>query len=106
MSPLKYPTRHIFYILLQHPTELARPYVLGVQPKTSYTHALFQEYVEKAKKERDAGGSRAYISKRDIERWGCFVPVGSRVQPVEVDVYSEWLHHILESEGKDDKQLK
>ena len=106
MPPLKYPTRHTFYILLQHPTELARPYVLGLQPKTVYTQALFEEYVEKAKKERAADNYRAYISKRDIERWGCFVPVGARVQPVEVTVHSEWLHHILESEGKDNKELK
>jgi hypothetical protein len=94
------PFRHRLYLLIHTPTELARPVQMGFTPQTEYYNSLFENYHEKVTKERLAGGSRAYLSKRDIERWGFFPPCGARVQVMEVELPTEEFLEIYKKEAE------
>jgi hypothetical protein len=59
---------------------------------------------EEVERHRKAGGSVTHLSKRDIERWGFFPPVGARVQVVEIEVPSqEWFEMWEKEAGKEMK---
>ena len=79
------------YLLIHTPTELARPVQMGFVWKDSRSDGLFAEYETKTEENRKAGGSICHLSKRSIERWGFFPPVGARVQVLEVELPNqEW----------------
>jgi hypothetical protein len=73
---------------------MGHPVQLGFVHPGAETDALFQKYLEDVKRNREAGGSITHLSKRDIERWGFFPPVGARVQVMEVDIPSQdWIEY-------------
>lgn len=67
------------------------PVQLGFVPQKPWSNELFDKYLAEVKRHREAGGSVTHLTKRDIERWGFFPPVGARVQVLEVEVpQEEW----------------
>ena len=74
-----------FYLLTHTPVELARPVVMCVERATGHTDALFYDYKIKTEQERKQGSQNVYLSKRDIEKWHCWPPCGSRVQVIELN---------------------
>jgi hypothetical protein len=81
-----------FYFLIHTPTHMGFPTQMGFVPQTEWSNALFKEYLDDVKRNREAGGSITHLSKRDIERWGFFPPCGARVQVMEVEIPSkEWI---------------
>jgi hypothetical protein len=76
------------YAVIHHPTHMARPVVLGVHKASEWNRPLFEKYITEAAEtiEKYGGGNKVHLTKRDIERWGCNVPVGARAQVIEFDV--------------------
>lgn len=77
------------YLLLHTPTELGRPIQMGFVYPDEWSTSLFKKYETHVEENRKAGGYVTHLSKRDIERWGFFPPVGPRVQVVEVHLPPE-----------------
>ncbi len=79
------------YLLIHTPTHMARPVQMDFVWKDSRSDELFAEYEKDVERNRQAGGGATYLSKRSIERWGSFPPVGARVQVLEVEFpRQEW----------------
>ncbi len=76
------------YAVIHSPTEMARPIVLCVRKADAWSTPLFEKYVKEAAEtvKKHGGGNREMLSKKDIERWGCHVPVGARAQVIEFEV--------------------
>ncbi len=76
------------YAVIHSPTEMARPIVLGVYKSNAWTRPLFEKYVNDAQDtvNKFGGGNREMLSKKDIEKWCCHVPVGARVQVIEFEI--------------------
>lgn len=72
------------YLLIHTPVHLARPVQLGLVEASAWSEALFQKYAAQVEANRQAGAGSAYLSKRDIERWGFWPPCGARVQVLEL----------------------
>jgi hypothetical protein len=74
-----------FYLLLQTPTELARPVVYYAVRATRRTDALFDDYIKQTEQARLEGQSTYYMSKNEIQKWTPYVPCGPRMQVVAFD---------------------
>jgi hypothetical protein len=59
---------------------------MGFLGKNTWSDGLFETYKEGVQANLEAGVSYAYLSKKDIERWGFMPPVGARVQVLEVEI--------------------
>lgn len=88
------------YLLIHTPTELGRPIQMGFVYPATWSNALFKKYKAQVEENRKAGGYVTHLSKRDIERWGFFPPVGPRVQVMEVDVPTQEWFDMWENETK------
>jgi hypothetical protein len=89
------------YLLIHTPTHMARPVQMDFVWKDSRSDGLFAEYEKDVERNRQAGGGATYLSKRSIERWGSFPPVGARVQVLEVEFpRQEWFDAWAEAEAK------
>jgi len=74
------------YLLLNTPVHIGRPVFVGTVEHAEWSNALFEKYKAEAERNRQAGGSYSYMSKRDIERWGFFPPCGAWFEVVDVEV--------------------
>lgn len=95
------------YLLIHTPTHMGYPVQLGFVPQKVWSNALFQKYLAEVQKTRESGYSITHLSKRDIERWGFFPPVGARVQVMEVEVpRQEWfdMWGLLQSPPEKEKE--
>jgi hypothetical protein len=79
---------------------MARPVQMGFVPQTAWSDPLFETYKANVEENRKAGGYVTHLSKRDIERWGFFPPVGARVQVLEVEVPTQEWFDMWEKEMK------
>jgi hypothetical protein len=90
------------YLLFHTPTELGRPVQMGFVYPADWSDELFKKYATQVEENRKAGVGPTHLSKRDIERWGFFPPVGARVQVVEIEVPSqEWFEMWEKEAGKE-----
>lgn len=90
-----------WFVLIQTPvrsTGVSYPYALRVIHSGIYPNAL--PFFEKKRREWEREGCSGHLSKREIEDFGCFPPVGPRVHLVPLgDLHyplSELKKHDLE----------
>ncbi len=94
------------YLLIHTPTHLGRPVQLGFVEKAAWSTALFKNFTADVERNRQAGPHyKAYLSKRDIERWGFNPPCGARVEVVEVEVPA-WQMELLRPQPQPKPEMK
>lgn len=94
------------YLLIHTPTNMGYPVQMGFVPQKAWSNALFDKYLAEVKRTREAGYSVTHLSKRDIERWGFFPPVGARVQVMEVEIPKEEWFQMWEAEQEKQEKPK
>jgi hypothetical protein len=102
MNNLEMSKARRVYLLIHTPTHMGFPVQMGFVPQENWSNALFDKYLAEVKRTREAGYSVTHLSKRDIERWGFFPPVGARVQVMEVEVPSQEWFNMWKKEDKFD----
>jgi hypothetical protein len=98
------PTNRRVYLLIHTATHMGYPTQLGFVYPSPWSNEMFDKYLAEVKRNREAGGYVTHLSKRDIERWGFFPPVGARVQVLEVEIPSEEWFQMWQAEKEKEKK--
>lgn len=72
------------YLLVHTPTHIGRPFQVGLVEKNKWSDNLFAQYEKCVEHNRQLGGGRIYLKKREIEQWGFNPPCGARFEVIEV----------------------
>jgi hypothetical protein len=75
-----------YYLLINTPVELVRPYVMHMTRQTPRTDKLFKDYMMKVEEARKQGSQTYLMSKQDVQKWTAFFPAGLRVQALSLEI--------------------
>lgn len=81
--------RRLFVVLNKPVERNVVPYVVSVQQQYPETRPIYEA----------AWREDRHLTKREIERFGLMPPCGARFTVVEIELYDEWLRHLMSSRG-------
>lgn len=79
-------TSRLAYLVIHTPVHIGRPLQVGFVRPNLYSDGLFEKYIQDVEKNREAGGGRLHITKREIEQWGFMPPCGARFEVIKVEL--------------------
>lgn len=71
-----------FFLVVNHPPPLQKPYVLGLIKRTPQTELLF-EY----------GRNKTFLNRKEVERVGITSPIQTHAYLLPVEVPRDWFLH-------------